>query len=202
METLPLTNVNDFIENLISSYESRIRGIETVFNQSDAITESSFDLLRNFSHSLKTYRTERDEVNSRLRENLAKNGSLRKKDYNRLMESVLNKLNEKELETENYFCQFIEDQKSIMQSLKEGIFKVKDNLQNSNTEKINMFRQELTRISGELEAKKEMVIQHFVDYQSVHQKTIEKFKMLLAKEDRVFVKEVKEVHQNLLNEII
>ena len=199
METLPL---NDFIENLISSYESRLKSIETVFNQSDAITESSFDLLRNFSNSLKTYRTERDEVNSRLRENLAQNGSLRKKDYNRIMESVLNKLNEKELETENYFCQFIEDQKSMMQSLKKGIFEAKDNLQNNNTEKINMFRQELNQIAGELEAKKEIVIQHFIDYQSVHQKTIEKFKMLLAKEDRVFVKEVKEVHQNLLSEII
>ena len=199
METLPL---NDFIENLISSYESRLKSIEAVFNQSDAITESSFDLLRNFSNSLKTYRTERDEVNSRLRENLAQNGSLRKKDYNRIMESVLNKLNEKELETENYFCQFIEDQKSMMQSLKKGIFEAKDNLQNNNTEKINMFRQELNQIAGELEAKKEIVIQHFIDYQSVHQKTIEKFKMLLAKEDRVFVKEVKEVHQNLLSEII
>ena len=199
METLPL---NDFIENLISSYESRLKSIETVFNQSDAITESSFDLLRNFSNSLKTYRTERDEVNSRLRENLAQNGSLRKKDYNRIMESVLNKLNEKELETENYFCQFIEDQKNMMQSLKKGIFEAKDNLQNNNTEKINMFRQELNQIAGELETKKEIVIQHFIDYQSVHQKTIEKFKMLLAKEDRVFVKEVKEGHQNLLSEII
>ncbi len=201
METGPANNVNDFIETLISSYESRIKNIETVFNQSDAITESSFGLLKDFSNSLKDYKAERETINSQLRENLSKNGSLRKKDYNRMMEDVLNRLDEKELEAENYFYQFIEDQKAMTQSLKRGILEVKDNLQNNNTERINNFRAELVNISQALEEKKEVVVNHFLDYQKIHHITIDKFKMLLAKGDRIFVREVKEVHQNLLSEI-
>lgn len=201
METGPASNVNDFIETLISSYESRIKSIETVFNQSDAITESSFGLLKDFSNSLKAYKAERETINSQLRENLSKNGSLRKKDYNRMMEDVLNRLDEKELEAEKYFYQFIGDQKAMTQSLKKGILEVKDNLQNNNSERINNFRAELVNISQALEEKKEMVVKHFLDYQKIHHKTIDKFKMLLAKGDRIFVREVKEVHQNLLSEI-
>lgn len=201
METGPASNVNDFIETLISSYESRIKSIETVFNQSDAITESSFGLLKDFSNSLKAYKAERDTINSNLRENLSKNGSLRKKDYNRMMEDVLGKLDEKEMAVEKYFNQFIEDQKAMTQSLKNGILDVKNNLQSNNTQRINNFRAELASISQALEEKKEMVVSHFLDYQKIHQKTIDEFKMLLNKGERIFVREVKEVHQNLLSEI-
>jgi hypothetical protein len=201
METEPVNKVNDFIETLISSYESRIKSIETVFSQSDAITESSFGLLKDFSNSLKAYKAERDTINSNLRENLSKNGSLRKKDYNRMMEDVLGKLDEKEMAVEKYFNQFIEDQKAMTQSLKNGILDVKNNLQNNNTQRINNFRAELANISQALEEKKEMVVNHFLDYQKIHQKTIGEFKMLLDKGDRIFVREVKEVHQNLLSEI-
>ena len=202
MGTVSLNDVNYFVESLISSYESRISNIEAVFNNSDALNESSFDLLKDFNNSLKDYRTERNTINSQLRENLAKNGSLRKKDYNRMMENVLNKLDEKERETEKYFFQFIEDQKAILRFLKKGILDIKDSIQDDNTKKLITFRQELNHISHELEAKKEAVVQRLLDYQIIHQKTIEKFKMLLAKGDRIFIRDVKEVHRNLLREVV
>jgi len=200
-ETVQSSNPNDFIDNLITSYESRIKNIGVIFNQSDSITESSLELLRNFSNSLKDYKNERITINSRLRENLAKNGSLRKKDYNRMMEDILNKLDEKEEEAENLFSQFIDEQRTLTQSLKKGILEIKDNLRNDNSEKISLFRRELSQISQKLETKKTMVVKQFIDYQQVHRRTIGKFKMLLAKGDQIIVRDVKEIHRILLNEI-
>ncbi|MGE4587563.1 MAG: hypothetical protein AB7D05_09495 [Mangrovibacterium sp.] len=202
METEPVTNANDFIESLIYSYESRIRSIESVFFKSEAITQSSFNLLNDFNNSLKDYKTERNKINSQLQENLARNVSLRKKDYNRMMSDILNKLDEKEREAEKYFCQFIDEQKVMIQLLENGIPEIKNNFHHDNREKINTFRQELNRISRELETKKERVIRQLRDYQYMHQKTIEKLKMLLAKGGQIFIQDVKEVHRDLLSEMI
>lgn len=202
MEKILSGNTNDFIENLITSYESRIRNIEIVFNQSDAINESSFSLLKNFGNSLNDYKTERETINSRLRDNLAKNGSLRKKDYDRMMERILNELYEKEVKAENCLHQFIEDQKAMTEFLKIRIFEIKDNLRQDNTEEIKAFRQELSRISCKLEIKKKIFIQQFMECQHLHQKVIGNFKMLLSKGDHIAIRDVKEIHQNLLGELV
>jgi hypothetical protein len=200
METAPFSN--DFIESLIQSYETRIQNIESVFCKSDALAQSSYTLLQDFTSSIKNYRTERDTINSLLQENLAKNVSMRKKDYNRMMNDILNRLDEKEQEAEKQFNQFIEEQKAMIQFLKKGVLEIKDHIQDNNRGRIKAFRQELDHISGELELKKELVIQIFCDYQQMHRQVIEKLKMLLAKGDQVFVRDVKEVHRNLLSEII
>lgn len=200
METALLSS--DLFESLIQSYETRIQNIESVFCKSDDLTQSSYTLLQDFTSSIKNYRAERDTINSLLQENLAKNVSLRKKDYNRMMSDILDKLDEKEQEAEKQFKQFIEEQKAMTQFLKKGVFEIKDHIQENNRERIKVFREELDRISTELEAKKELVIQEFFDYQQMHRLIIEKLKMLLAKGDQVFVHDVKEVHRTLISEII
>jgi len=193
---------NDLFESLIQSYEARIQNIESVFCKSDDLAQSSYNLLQDFTSSIKNYRTERAAINSLLQENLAKNVSLRKKDYNRMMGDILDRLNEKEQETEKQFNQFIEQQKAMTQFLKKGVFDIKDHIQENNRERIKSFRQELDRISRELEQKKELVIQEFCDYQQMHRRIIEKLKMLLAKGDQVFVHDVKTVQRTLRNELI
>ena len=119
-----------------------------------------------------------------------------------MMGEILKKLDDKEQEAEKYFCRFIEEQKNMTQFLKKGILEIKDPQQDGNREKIKAFRQELDQISRELESKKEQVIQELCAYQRMHQRIVEKLKMLLAKGDRIFVRDVKEVHRDLLNEMI
>ncbi|MGV8138203.1 MAG: hypothetical protein AB2L20_23585 [Mangrovibacterium sp.] len=199
METTPF---NDLIDNLIQSYETRIKNIESVFCKSDDLAQSSYTLLQDFTSSIKNYRTERDTINKLLQENLAKNVSLRKKDYNKMMGDILYRLEEKEQEAEKQFNRFIEEQKAMTQFLKKGVFEIKDHIKENNRERIKSFRQELDRISAELELKKELVIQEFCDYQQMHRLIIEKLKMLLAKGNQVYVHDVKEVHRTLISEII
>ncbi len=202
MEKEQVNNLNDIIDDLIHSYESRIKNIESVFFKSEAIVQSSFDLLQEFNNSLKEYKKERACVNSQLQESLAKKVSLRKKDYNLMMSDILNKLDEKELEVEKCFSQFIEEQKFMNQFLKTGVLEIKDGLQNGEHKDINLFRESLSRITIELETKKNLVINQLNNYRDMHRKTIEKLKELLAKGDQIYVSDVKEIHHELLTEIL
>ncbi len=79
MPTHPAVNIDHFLGNIITSYESRIQNIQTAFQSSENITEFSHSLFDNVHQSLNELKKERDSLSSKLCENLAKKGSLRKK---------------------------------------------------------------------------------------------------------------------------
>lgn len=126
MNNTDTENIDSFFEDIITSYETRIQKIQTAFQSSEYITESYHSLFDNVHNTLIDLKKERDILNLKLCESLAKNGSLRKKDYNTMMSSILISLNEKEKEAEDQFLTFIEAQKEIAQSLKTGLLGIKD----------------------------------------------------------------------------
>ncbi len=192
---------DDFIESLINSYESWIKSIETISDRSEAIMVSSFDLFRDFSNALKEYQAERQKLNSQLKESLAKNGSLRKKDYDQMMAIILSRLDEKECESESVLYQFIQNQKLMTQFLKKGIFQIKGSILYQNAESIQVFRQKLNSISAELESKKETAFRLFREYQHLHFKLTSTLKTLLIKEDEVLADDVKAMKKSLLSQM-
>jgi Fe2+ transport system protein B len=198
MDTLPASNINDFIESLIQSYESRIKNIENFFFKSETITQSSFDLLKEFNRFIEDYKTERDQLNFQLMEKLAKTASLRKKDYERMMSDIMDRLEKKEQKVKAYFSSFIEEQRSMILFLKGGIF---ENSPNDNHRNLSLFYEELKRISAEMESKKDGAIRQLNDYQQMNRKIIDKLKELLNQNDLILVKDVKKVHEELLKEI-
>lgn len=202
MEVSSRERTDDFIESLINLYESRIKGIEIISDRSEAIIVSSFDLFRDFSSALKEYRAERQRLNSHLKERLAKNGSLRKKDYDQMMSVILSRLDEKECESENALYQFIQNQKLMTQFLKKGIFQIKGNMRSQSTESIQVFRQKLNSISIELESKKETAFRLFREYQHIHFELTSTLKTLLTKRDEVLAGDVKAIKKDLLKRMV
>ena len=91
-------NVDAFLENIMTSYESRIHKIQTAFQSSETITESSHNLFENVHQSLTDLKNNPTVLNEKLCETLAKNSSLRKKDYNLMMAGILDAVDEKEKE--------------------------------------------------------------------------------------------------------
>jgi len=136
MSTRPKLNIDGFFDNIITSYETRIQKIQTAFQSSENITESSHFLFDNVHNSLNELKKERDILNSRLCETLAKNGSLRKKDYNTMMSGILGALDEKEREAERQFLNFIEAQKETAQSLKNSLLGIKILLHKTTAKKL------------------------------------------------------------------
>lgn len=201
MNTKPELNIEFFFDDLITSYESRIQKIQTAFQSSETITESSHSLFDNVHNSLTELKKERDILNFRLCETLAKNGSLRKKDYNTLMSGILNTLNEKEKEAENQFLNFIEAQKETAQTLKNSLLGIKDISSQDTNEKITIIKEQLSQISKLQEKRKETVMKTFMDFQRVHNKMMEYLENLLEKGDHILIQDIKKVKDQIIKEI-
>ena len=201
MNTQPELNIDAFFNNIISSYENRIQKIQTAFQSSENITESSYFLFDNVHSSLNDLRKERDLLNSRLCETLAKKGSLPKKDYNTMMSGILDALDEKEKEAENQFLNFIEAQKETVQSLKDSLLGIKDITSPDANEKIKLVKEQLSRISELQEMRKEMVMKSFLDFQHLHNRMTECLGNLLKKGDQILIQDIKMIKDQIIKEI-
>jgi len=201
MNTQPELNIDGFFDNIINSYETRIQKIQTAFQSSENITESSHFLFDNVQSSLTDLRKERDLLNTKLCEILAKNGSLRKKDYNTMMSGILCALDEKEKEAETQFLSFIEAQKETAQALKTSLLGIKDITSPDVTEKINLVKVQLARISELQETRKETVLKSFSDFQKLHNRMIESLNNLLNKGDQIHINDIKKIKDQLIKEL-
>ena len=201
MNTHPVVNIDGFFDNIINSYESRIQKIQTAFQSSENITESSHFLFDNVHQSLNELKRKRDILNSRLCENLAKNGSLRKKDYHTMMSGILGALEEKEKEAESRFLNFIEAQKATAQSLKNSLLGIKDITSQDNCEKISVIKEQLSQISKLQEMRKESVMKTFLEFQQMHNKMMTCLENLLEKGDHILIKEIKTVKDQIIQDI-
>ena len=180
MSTQPDINIDGFFENIITSYENRIQKIQTAFQSSENITESSLSLFDNVLQSLNELKKERDLLNSKLCETLAKNGSLRKKDYNAMMSGILCTLDEKERLAETQFLAFIEDQKETAQSIKNSLLGIKDITSPDASEKIVIVKEQLSQISKIQEIAP--ILPYLAQIQSEPQR-IEEFKTQMQSEN-------------------
>ncbi|MEI6683122.1 MAG: hypothetical protein WCO44_10870 [Bacteroidota bacterium] len=201
MSTRPKINVDGFFENIITSYETRIQKIQTAFQSSEYLNESSHSLFDHVHNSLHDLKQERETINSRLCENLAKNGSLRKKDYNTMMSGILCALDAREHEAESRFLEFIEAQKETALSLKNSILDIKDITSQDAREKISIVKEQLSRISQLQEVRKETVMRTFLNFQQMHNRMMECLESLLEKGDHILVQDIKKVKDQILNEI-
>lgn len=202
MEPATQTNITDFIETLLTSFEVRIQKIETVFSTSEAVNESSHALMNDFQHSLQDLRKERMQLNTMLRENLAKNGSLRKNDYDCLMDELFLLLDQKEKEAEDQFNRYIEDQKAMVSFLRQGILEIKNTEQNDNKKKIEEFKLELETILKAQQHRKEQAIAKFLEFQNINKKITNNFQQLLDQDIQIFCKDIKNVKKHLLEELV
>jgi len=201
MRTQPELNTDSFFDNIITSYETRIQKIQTAFQSSENITESSHFLFDNVQNSLNELKKERDILNSRLCENLAKNGSVRKKDYNTIMSGILTVLNVKEKEAERQFLNYIEAQKETAQSLKNSLLGIKDITTEDTNDKIITLKKQLSQITNKQEKEKETVMKTFTDFQQMHNRMIGCLENLLEKGDNILIKDIRKNMNQILKEI-
>ena len=201
MKTENENNSIDFIETLITSFEDRIQKIEKTFSSSESLIESSQALLNDFQYSLKKLKKERNILNNKLRENLAKIGSLRKNDYDGMMGELFFVLEQKEKEAEDEFHQYIEYQKTMASLLREGVLEIKNIGQNDNKENIKNFKIEIETILKSQQDKKEEATIKFLELQDIHEKISNSFNGLINQDTHVFCKDLKNVKKYLLEEI-
>jgi hypothetical protein len=137
-----------------------------------------------------------------LRENLAKGGSLRKNDYDILMDEIFILLEEKEKEAEDQFCKYIEEQKAMVRFLRQGILDIKNTGQKENRVKIEDFKIQLETILKTQQSRKNRAIAKFLEFQNIHKTITSNFQELINQDIHLFCKDIKNVKKHLLEEII
>ena len=118
-----------------------------------------------------------------------------------MMSGILGALDEKEKEAESQFLNFIEAQKATAQSLKNSLLGIKDITSQDNCEKISIIKEQLSRISGLQEMRKESVMKTFLEFQQMHNKMMACLENLLEKGDHILIKDIKKVKSQIINEM-
>jgi len=185
MEAMLLTvNTEDVLQNIVSSYETRIQGVEALF-------ESTHEILQSFQESVLDARQERQEINGRLRESLAKNGSLRKKDFDGMMNVISSHQDQREQEVRNLSKSYLNEQTKLVQELREGLRNFTDALAKGEAQRVKEFHTAIKDILDRQEQRKREVTSKLKEFQKEQQETAKMLKDLSAKGRKLRIKDFK-----------
>ncbi|MCX5803538.1 MAG: hypothetical protein NTU69_08425 [Proteobacteria bacterium] len=169
---------------------------ETTNNITNLYETGVEDIVRNFQDSLIDNRDEREKVKIELRESLAKNKSLRRKDFDSMMKEILLTQDEKENEARHLLNSYLNEQEETVNTLKSHLTEVRDALDKGEAIRVKEYQEMLQRILDEQEERKTEVASKLKEFQQEQQKMIMGLKDLLARERGLRIKDLK----SLLNE--
>lgn len=177
------------VEDVISSYEKRIESINSIFDTTDVI-------FNGFQESMLDTKEEREKINSQLRDILAKNEHLRKKDFDNMIKGILLAQDELEKEVRNLLKDYFIDQRTMTQSLRENLGKFRESITKGEAERVKEFQRLIKNILAQQEKRKEEIITKLKAFQKEQGDLAIELKALLSKGDNLRIKDFK----SMLNE--
>jgi len=182
---MPLAKeMKDFVENFVSSYETRLQSIGAIF-------DTTYQLLEGFQESFLDVKQEREKVSVELREKLAKNKSLRRKDFDNMMQGLLLTQDEREKEVRNLLRSYLNEQKEMAQVLRERLEKFKDTLVRGEVQRVKDFQGMFKEILAKQEKRKEEVTSKLKEFQKEQQEMAKRLKEILAKGKELRIRDFK-----------
>jgi len=172
------------LENIISSYEVRIQMVEAFF-------ETTGQIFQDFQESLLAKRQEREKINNQLRENLAQNGSLRKKDFDRMMSVISSYLDESEQEVRQLSHKYLNEQTKLAQQLREGLRNFKDALIQGQAQEVGELQTLIRQILTRQDESKIEVTSKLKEFQQGQQQTSKMLKELLTRGEELRIRDFK-----------
>jgi len=162
---------------------------EVVFSYEYRISEVGI-IIDNAHRILEEFKTKRNEMSNQLKGNLAKEGSLRKKDFDRMMEEILSRQDEREKQIKDLLRTFLEEQKEVAQTIKK-------NLAEGEKVRINDFKKMLKDIQARQKVGENEVSMMLKEFQGEHKEMAELLRSLLDKGEAVRIKDFKEMLKNI-----
>ncbi|MEI6633079.1 MAG: hypothetical protein WCP22_04575 [Chlamydiota bacterium] len=162
------------VENMVFSYDARLQEIESAFDTTRRI-------ISDFHKSFSEIKQERDRINSDLKEALARNGSLRKRDFDTMIVGFLSVQEGEEREIGNlvdgYFC----EQGKTAGDLREGLKKFRECLVSGESVRVREYRAMISRIIAAQEERRNEVTARLKKFQQKQQEIAKRLKSLSAK---------------------
>jgi len=182
---MPLAeDMSNVVGNMLSSYEMRIESIGAIF-------DTTHHLLQSFQESFLDTRLEREKINDQLREILARNESLRKKDFDRMMQDILSIQDRREEEVRELLNSYLNGQKEMAHSLRSNLAKVKDSVAKGETQRAKEFQTVINDILSKQEERKQEAIFRLKEFQKGQHEMAKGLKELLAKGMELRVRDLK-----------
>lgn len=174
----------NILDSIISSYEARIQSVEAFF-------ETTGQIFQDFQDHLLNTRTEREKINNQLRENLARNGSLRKKDFDRMMGVISSHLDENEQEVRQLSQKYLNEQTKLVHQLRESLREFKDALTEGHAQKVKELQILIKKILFRQDESRNEVTLKLKEFHQGQQQTSKMLRDLLAKGEKLRIKDFK-----------
>ena len=162
---------------------------EVVFSYESRISEVGI-IIDNTYRILEEFKTKRNEMSNQLKENLAKEGSLRKKDFDSMMVEILSRQDEREKQVKDLLRTFLEEQKEAAQTIKK-------NLSEGEKVRINDFKKILQDIQARQKGGENEVNMMLKEFQKEHKEMAESLRTLLDKGEAIRANDFKEMIKNI-----
>jgi uncharacterized protein (DUF2164 family) len=180
-EVLDLKNI---VEEVLSSYEKRIESINSIF-------DTTHSILNDFQESIFDTKEEREKISTQLRDILAKNENLRRKDFDNMMQGILLTQGEREKEVRGLLKGYLDKQKSMAQALRENLGKFKDSLARGEAERVKEFQALIKDILAKQEEQKEEITSKLKRFQRQHNELAKSLRELLSRGNNLRIKDFK-----------
>jgi len=163
-------------EEIVSSYQSRISTVATIIDNTHQILDD--------------FKIKRNEISNQLKETLARGESLRKKDFDSMMQEILFHQDEREKEVRDLLKSFFEEQKEVAEIIKKSL---------TGAEKIRIddFKKMLQDIQAKQRARENEVSVMLKEFQTEYKEMAESLRSLLDKREAIRIKDFKDVMGNI-----
>ncbi len=178
------TDLNNTVEEVLSSYETRIAGISAVF-------DTAKFLLTELPGSILDDKEKREKINNQLRDLLAKNGHLRRKDFDNMMLGVLSLQEEREKEVKELVKEYFNEQLAAAQALKKAMEEFKGSLTKGGIEKVKKIQAAIKGLLIDQDARRFEVTSRLKEFRLEQQELPQRLGELLAKGEALRIKDFK-----------
>ena len=178
--------MKNMVDHIVSSYEARIQSVESLF-------DTTHQILQGFQNSLLDMKQERETLNAELRENLAKNESLRRKDFDHMMQGILSTQEGREKEVRNLLNRYLNEQKEMARDLRENLKGFKDSLSMGEVQRVKEFQEMIKGILAGQDERKEEVTFRLKKFKKEQIVLASRLKELLAKGKGLRIRDFKSV---------
>ena len=155
---------------VIASYEARVSSVEQII-------ESTHELLE-------TYRSQREAMRAQLKETLARAASLRKRDFDVMMNGILAHQQEREKRVKDSMREYLQEQRALAGTLREALAK-------SEAGRIGSVKELLAEITARREEREQEVRSRLAEFQREQEEMARSLQALLSNGGAIKVKEFK-----------
>jgi hypothetical protein len=135
------------IEEIISSYEERLQSIGFIIDNTQMI-------LGEFQETIPNVKEDTDSLKDKLRNTLARNESLRKKDFDAMMNTILLAQTTREAEVKGLLNSYLAEQRDMAKTLRKTLESFRGFLYRDNIDRVEEFHQMFQNILKKQEERK------------------------------------------------